>query len=250
MKLKTLRYNCLPLFLFSAVVVLIAANSYAGVGSVGGASVEKGKLSTQLRASYSADDDDAKLDGRWRSRFVIDYGFTDRFALGVYVQGDKPGNNDKQLDSVIMDARFELTESEAAGYDSGIRLRYVTKDDDRKSDSVEFRLLGELPIEKWRFRLNQIFAYEVGSRRRGGIGLETRLQAMYRYVKGHRVGVESFNDFGYGSRSPRFSDQDHTLGAVFMGTLGYGFSYEAGYLHGISQSSPDHMGKLFLKRSF
>jgi hypothetical protein len=106
------------------------------------------------------------------------------------------------------------------------------------------------PVGKWDLRINQIPAYEVGSESRGGLGVDTRLQATYYYLPDHRAGVESFSDFGYGSRLTAFDERTHTIGPVFAGRLADNVFYEAGYRHGISRAAADHTFKFFIIRNF
>lgn len=155
-----------------------------------------------------------------------------------------------ELDAVILDARFELTEVKDAGFYSGFRLRYTYKDGDKKPDNAHIRLILGAPVGKWDFRINQIFAYEIGEGSGGGLGIDTRLQASYHYAEHHRAGIESFSDFGYGSRSSGFDTQNHTVGPVFAGEITEKLSYEAGYRYGLSDAAADHTFKLFLVRSF
>lgn len=234
----------------SALFCLMGTSAYAGIGGIGNATVNKGDLATHYRASISTDDDNSQLDGRFRSRFMADYGFTDDFALGLYVQGDNRNGDNQELDALMLDARFEWAEVKTHGYYSGLRLRYTFKDGDKKPDNAHARFIFGKPIGKWDFRINQIFAYEIGEGSGGGIGIDTRLQASYQYHPEHRIGVESFSDFGYGSRWNNFDEQNHTVGPVLAGKVMDGLTYETGYRYGLSEAAPDHTFKLFLVQHF
>lgn len=234
----------------TACFLTAATSAQAGIGGIGNATVNEGALTTHLRASYTSDEENAGLDDRWRSRFMTDYGFTDDFALGVYIQGDNRSADNQELDAIIVDARFEFTQAAKAGFYSGLRLRYTHKDGDKKPDDMHARFILGAPIGKWDFRINQILAYEVGEDGRGGIGIDTRLQTSYRYAKGHRAGLESFSNFGYGSRRSGFEEQSHTIGPIFAGTITQNLSYETGYRYGLSEAAPDHTFKLFIVRRF
>lgn len=235
---------------YSALMAILASPAVAGIGGIGNASVNEGVLATHLRASYSEDSDNAAQDGRLRSRFMADYGFTDDFALGLYLQGDNRGGDNQELDAAILDARFELTTAKEAGFYSGFRLRYTYKDGDKKPDNAHIRLILGAPVGNWDFRINQIFAHEIGEESRGGLGIDTRLQTSYRYAANHRVGIESFSDFGYGSRNSSFDAQNHTIGPVFAGSISENLTYETGYRYGLSEAAADHTFKLFLVRRF
>lgn len=230
--------------------VLFPGYAQAGMAGIGNSTVNEGQLSTQLRLSLSEDNDSQALDGRFRSRLMVDYGFTDDFAFGVYLQGENFGNDSQELDSTIADARFEFTEAKTHGYYSGMRLRYTYKDGDKKPDNAHIRFILGVPIDKWDLRLNQIFAHEVGEDSRHGIGIDTRLQATYFYHPDHRMGLETLSDFGYGRRLTSFDEQNHVLGPVFAGKIDGDTSYEFGYRHGISKAAPDHNFRIFLTKNF
>ena len=238
---------------FQAVIALAAVlpcGAHAGIAGIGNAAVNKGQFTTHLRLSLGEDDNRASLDGRFRSRLMTDYGFTDDFAFGIYFQQDNPGNDNAQWDATIAEARFELTDTASSGFYSGFRLRYTYKDGDKKPDNAHIRLIAGVPVGDWDLRINQIFAVETGQDRRGGLGTDTRLQATYQYIPNHRAGLESFSDFGYGSRWTTFDEQNHTLGPVFTGRVMEGLFYEAGYRRGLSRDAADHTFKLFLTRVF
>lgn len=227
-----------------------ASPVWAGMAGIGDATVKKDVFAVHLRGSYSEDNDNPALDGRWRSRLMTDYGFTDDFALGLYIQGDNRSGDNQELDALMLESRFELTEAEHHGFYSGFRLRYTYKDGDKKPDNAHIRLIFGLPVGQWDFRINQIFAYEIGEQRAGGLGVDTRLQASYYYNARHRAGIESFSDFGYGSRWSRFTRQRHTIGPVLAGNISRNLSYETGYRYGLSDAAADHTLKLFLIRNF
>lgn len=227
-----------------------ASPALAGMGGIGNATVNEGVFATHLRNSVNLDDDNAALDKRWRGRLMTDYGFTDDFALGLYLQGYDLQGDSTALDAVILDARFEWTEAKSHGFYSGMRLRYTLKDGDKKPDNAHVRFILGAPVGKWDFRINQIFAHEIGEGSGGGLGIDTRLQASYRYAANHRAGIESFSDFGYGSRNSRFDAQNHTIGPVFAGKISKNLSYETGYRYGLSEAAADHTFRLFLVRSF
>jgi len=236
-------------FIFS-ISLLSPLIAHAGMAGIGNAAVNKGQLTAHWRTSYSTDKDNAGLDERFRNRAMLDYGFTDDFAFGLYMQTDNRGNDSHEQDAMIGEARFELADVKANGYYSGFRLRYTHRDGDKTPSNAHIRLIAGVPIGKWDMRINQIFAYEVGQDAKGGVGVDTRLQSTYFYHPDHRVGLESFSDFGYGSRWTNFNQQNHTLGPVFAGKIDDGLFYEFGYRRGVSDAAADNTVKLFITRNF
>jgi hypothetical protein len=245
-----IRSNILALIFTITWLNLVPQEAKAVLSGVSNAAVNKGQLTTQLRFSHSDDNEREALDGRFRSRLMTDYGFTDDLALGLFLQGDNLGNDNKEFDATITEARVEMTDAATHGYYSGFRLRYTFKDGDKKPDNTHIRLIAGAPIGKWDLRINQILALETGAERRGGVGIDTRLQTSYFYHPDHRAGLESFNDFGYGRRWTTFDEQNHTVGPVFAGKIDEGLFYETGYRRGLSKTSADHAFKLFITKNF
>jgi hypothetical protein len=242
--------NILSIFTCSVYFLTFPLDAIASPSTVSSIAINKGQFTVQTRGSYTTDDDNPSLDKRFRSRLATDYGITDSFALGIHFQTDNRGNETGQYDATLIEGRFEFTDTKTDGYYSGFRLRYTFKDGDKKPDNVHVRLIAGLPIDKWDLRMNQTFAYETGQDSRGGLGVDTRTQTTYHYLTHHRAGIESFSDFGYGSRTPKFDEQNHTVGPVFAGKIRDDISYETGYRRGISKAAPDNTVKLFLTKYF
>ncbi len=195
-----------------------------------------------MRSSYTTDDSSRTLDDRVRARFIVDYGFTDSFALSAFAQGDNKGDNGLLSDELALEGRFELTTAKEYSFYSGFRVRYIHRQTNNSPDSLQWRLIAGMPLDKWDIRINQIFTHDIGTYRRSGVDIDTRLQATYAVWEQHRLGLESFSDFGYSDNFGRFHEQTHTLGPVMTRALGStGLRYEAGYRYGLSKASPDHI---------
>ncbi len=236
-----------PVFVMGMIARLTPA--YAGIAGIGTAKVNKDVFTVTLRSSYTADEEQPGLHDRIRMRLMTDYGFTDDYAFGLYIQGDKRQDDDMELDALIMEHRIELTDASTHGYYSGFRLRYTYKDGDKKPDNAHIRLILGAPYEKWDFRINQIIAHDVGEGSVGGIGLDTRLQTTYGYYPRHRAGIESFSDFGKMTRQAGYDRQYHTIGPVFTGALADDLTYEIGYRMGVSEAAADHTFKVFFVKA-
>ncbi len=218
----------------------------AGVAGIGNATVNKNQLTLQVRDVYGTDGDGRNLDKRWRQRAMADYGFTDDFASGLYVQADRRDDKNVELEALISDSRVELTNVKDDGYYSGFRVRYTYRDADKKPDNLHVRAIAGIPVEAWEFRVNQIFYTDVGPDSRAGLGLDNRVQISYGYHPDHRVGLESFLDTGNLRSYDDYNHTSHDMGIVFTGKFSKRWSYEAGYARGITTSAPDHTIKLFI----
>lgn len=245
-----MRLHVVPLLTFSALLALIPLSAQATVSSIGDATVNKGQFKTSIASAYQWDGDNPRADHRIQQRFITDYGFTDDFAFGVYLQTDRPGDDDGELDAVMFDARYEINNVKDDGFYSGLRLRYVLKDGDKKPDNAHVKLILGAPLGKWDFRSNAIVSRAVGQDAQSGLSFETDLQATYAWRDGHRIGIESYDDFGNLSRQSGVSAQNHSIGPVAAGKFDNGINYEVGYEAGLSRSAADHAVKFFIGRNF
>lgn len=240
-------------FVTISACMLMALNVSAQAsttGSVGSPGVTKGQTALEARVGYSEVDEASSQDERFRSRVQIDHGFTDYYAGRIVVSQDRRKGDNLEHDAVKFENRFYLMDENDYGFDFGVRAAYSHKDGDKKPSSVEFGLYGLVPMDAYELRVNQIFSYEVGEDAESGIGGETRLQLTRSIAQNHRLGLESFHDFGNFSEDSEYNAQSHTVGPVLKGKLGDGFKYETGYRAGISDSAPDHSFKFFIGKTF
>lgn len=235
---------------FSLLVTLLPLQALAGIGGIGNARVDADQLTVHLRNAYIEDSENARIDGRWRSRIMFDYGFDDDNALGFYIQGDqRPGDN-WEMEALILENRYEWHESEKDGFYSGFRVRYTWRDGDKKPDDAHLRLIVGAPYGNWDFRLNQILGWETGPDSTPGLLIDTRWQVTYGYGGGHRAGIEDFSNYGNARTMGGFDTQQHEIGPVFQGPLTDTVNYEAGYRYGYSEAAPDHTVRFFLMQRF
>lgn len=240
----------LTVLTFITAAFPIANAAASTTGSVGSASVTKGQTSIEGRIGYSEADEASSQDERFRSRVQIDHGFTDTYAGRVVFSQDRRKGDNLEHDAIKLENRFYLLNKDDYGFDFGVRAAYSHKDGDKKPSALEFGLYGVVPMDAYELRVNQIFSHEVGEDSEDGIGGETRLQLTRSIAQNHRLGLESFHDFGNFSDDSEFEDQSHTFGPVLKGKLGENYKYETGYRAGLSDSAPDHSFKFFIGKSF
>lgn len=238
------------LIIFSGVMAISLPVTAQTISSVGSPGVTKGATAIEGRVGFSLDDTGSSQDERLRSRLHIDHGFTDMYAARLIVAGDKRQNNGFEYDNVTFENRFDLFDAEEIGFDFGMRGSYTYKDGDKKPDNITIGFYELFPLDNWEIRSNQLLSHEVGEDSESGLGFAIRAQATYAIHENHRLGFETFNDFGNIRTLSGFDAQGHSLGPVLKGKLGNGFAYETGYLAGISDDSADHNVKFFLSKSF
>lgn len=238
----------IPSLVLMATLLPVAAR--AAIGSIANIEVTEGALSAQWRNAYSTDDGQPGIDERWRSRIGVDYGFTDHYAAGLFVQTDNRQGDNTELEAVMLDQRFEIHDLKNDGFYSGFRVRYTWRDGDKKADDVHLRVIAGTVQGPWEFRFNQLFYYELGKERRDGVAFESRGQVTYGVTQDTRVGVENFSHWGFSEDGPGYPGQSHEIGPVMIGQLGDGLSYDASYRRGISNAAADNVFRFVLYKAF
>lgn len=222
----------------------------ANISTVGSAAITKGELNLQLRNAASSDNDTPCDDGQWRTRYVLDYGVTDHYALGLYLETERDGGDDIDFQSIIFDQRFLFTHLEDDGFLSGMRIRYRHFAGDKGADAADIRFLASTRIDDWELRTYQIAGFDVGSEREAGLKFDSRFQVTYHTSEGTRFGLESFSNFGNLRTTTGFDRQAHYIGPIAAFSLTDDVAIECAYNRGISEAAADHSFRLAITRTF
>lgn len=210
-----------------------------------------GNTEIGARMGYSAADEDSSEDDRFRSRVHIDHGFNDVYAARIIFSQDDRKDTGFEHDSIKFENRFYLLKSQDIGFDFGVRLNYTQKDNDKKPHSVELGFYELVPLGDYELRFNQILSDDIGKESEDGVEVEIRHQLTRKIYDVHRIGLESFHDFGNLEQLSGFEEQKHTFGPVLKGDMGFGgLKYETGYRTGLSDAAPDHSFKFFISKVF
>lgn len=221
------------------------------IKTVGTAVVNKNAHTVEMRSGWSSDADSNSHDGRFQTRQLYDYGMNDFYAIRMTLVQDDGGSDNFEHNSVMLDNRFQIFEKNEHGFDGGFRASYVYRDGDKKPDLVEIRWINQIPLREYEFRHHIIVQHQIGQDSRVGIMPELRWQLTAPISRGHRAGVEMFNEFGNIQDKNSFDEQSHDAGVVFTGPLwNDNVRYQAGYRHGISDHAPDHSVKFFVGYNF
>ncbi|MCB1592096.1 MAG: hypothetical protein KDI90_06550 [Alphaproteobacteria bacterium] len=217
---------------------------------MGSPKVKKDANEVMLRFGYSEADEESSDDERFRTRLHLDHGFTDYYAARLIVSGDKRKNDSLEHDALTLENRFYLLKADEYGFDFGARASYSLKDGDKKPDKISVGFYELVPLDAYEIRANQIFDHEIGEDSEDGIGAELRFQVTRKVSDDHKLGLESFHDFGNLKEQSGYSAQAHTFGPVLKGKIFENYKYETGYRVGISKDAPDHSIKFFISREF
>ena len=176
---------------------------------------------------------------------------TDWYAARIVLfQDDRKGNNFEH-NSIRLSNRFHLLEKGDYGFDLGARFEYTHADGDKTPSDALIGFYQQVPLDNgFEFRSNQLFSHDVGEDADDGVNMELRFQLTKKIFDNHRIGLESFNDFGNLTELSGSDDQDHDFGPVLKGKFGNGYAYETGYRAGVSDGAANHNFKFFLSKDF
>ena len=215
--------------------------------SVTSATVSKGETALEWKGEYIVDEDDDR-EGAWKEKIVIGHGFTSFWQSEIEANIQHGGASDDETEFSNLDwkNKFQLTGQKEYGIDTGIRITYSfsgTGD----ADEIEAKLLAGKDIFRTSHRANVIFSREVGEDSGDAVDWGLSWSSRYKYRDSFQPGFEVHSAFGEIGHEGAFDEQDHRLGPVFYGKLGKGFSYDAGYLFGLSDDAPDGTVKAIVK---
>jgi hypothetical protein len=243
-------------FFTTMFFTLSSVQAASPTSKVGGATVHKGQKSVEMRFGYSADDE-ASTDKRVQLRQHIDYGLNDWYALRAIAAQDKPNGSSLEHDSIVIENRFQLVESQDYGWDGGVRFIYKQNDGDKAPNEAGVSLVAQLPFwEKWELRHNTILEHDIGAESDDGVSLALRHQltrdvgAEWGFVKKVNLGVAIFNDFGRLRDLSGYSSQDHELRPIVKTSFENNTFIKMGLGVGISSASPDCAFKLSFGKKF
>ncbi len=230
----------------------LATPTYASTtGNVGSADVTKGKTKVEARISYSEGNEDSSSHDRIRTRVQVDHGFTHWYAGRIQVEQDKRQGNNYEHANIRFVNRFQLLDADTSGLDFGVRVNYQLNDGDKKPDVVSAGLFQTIPMGPYQFRINQLFAHDIGEDAQDGVSAELRLQATRKISETHRFGFEGYHDLGNLTELSGYSAQEHEFGPVIKGKIfDTGLGYDLAYRRGISKGAQDNNIKFFVHRSF
>jgi FTR1 family protein len=208
--------------------------------------VEKGELELEWKGGYDIDDED-DVDGAWKQKVGIGYGFTDFWFSEIEGEVEKDGDDDAdaEFSAVEWENKFQLTQSGEYWLDVGafVELEHNTTGG---ADKAELKLLLAKETGKFMHMANLVAEREFGEdsedETETGLAWSTR----YRYNPAFEPGFEIHSEFGELGEDNSFDEQGHLAGPVFYGKIGP-VKYDVGYLFGISDAAPDGSIKAILE---
>lgn len=255
----TTRTGLFPLWLMkpavtaAAMVTFLAATSLSisdaeASRMVYSPRVEEGMIEMEYRGQYDIDER-ASEDAFQKHKFAIGYGFTNWWAAELYAVVEREATGNWIYDETEWENRFQFTEQGEYFVDVGALVEYVHKTENR-ADKIEAFLLLEKQIARTVHTANLGFEQEVDSNATGGPEPVAALRSMYLLNPHYNPGIEYYGEFNKIGNHGTLSEQHHRAGPALYGDIAPGWSYEIGWLFGLTQATEDHSLKFILEYEF
>lgn len=201
--------------------------------------VEQGELEIEAFGNYDFDSRDSK-DGKWKQNYAVGYGVTDRWYTEVVAEIEHEPGEKTKYEATEWENRFQLTEQGEYWIDLGLYLEFKFPDESGKAEKIEGKLLLEKQFGEFVHRLNLTLEQEIGKNAEEDLEGGIQWATLYRVNQHFEPGFEYYADFGVLHHSSSFDEQSHLIGPVVRGKIGdTPFSYEIGYLFGLSDAAQD-----------
>lgn len=229
-------------------VFILANSALAGVGKVSSPAVSKGELEVEY-TGVRYGDSRSSLNNKQAHAYEVEYGFSDRFMLGIEGKSEREsGDDDLQFVGYGVEAQYELTSQGAWWLASAMKAKYLRTPRHSEADEAELQLLLARSYGASRLVLNLGLEHELGNNRERGVALESALQARHAFNEHFAPGIEwhathgTLNDLG--------RNETHYVGPMVGGALfemgGHEVAYNIGHFWGMNNASADHATRVQL----
>lgn len=210
--------------------------------------VHKGELEIEFRNHWTIDRNKER-DGEGNHLFELGYGVTDWWLTAILAELEKEPQAGTRYQETAWENIFQLTPQGKYWLDAGLYLEYAHAARGGEADDVEGKLLLEKETGRFVHTANFIFEKQIGEHRENGTNFGYAARTRYRWLPQIEPAIEAYGEFGRISDFNRGLDQEHQIGPVLLGTFGR-FSYELGWLFGVTRSTPNHTIKFNMEYEF
>ena len=231
MRTKILTSLCTALF-------AIAATPSFAVDKIYSPYVEEGELAVEYSGNRTFDNDHSKNNVQ-EHQMAIEYGVNSWWQTEAYGNFEKEPDESFTMSAIEWENRFQFTEQGAHWVDTGLLVAYEHALDKDDPDEVEVKALLAKDTGRFSHLANIGFAQGLGSHARGGPDYALLWSTRYRYSEQLQPGFEIQSDFGTGQTLRHFDQQAHYIGPALYGRLFGHVKYEAAYLFGVNDATPE-----------
>jgi len=212
--------------------------------------VEEGEIELEYLLDYAIDSDPAKNTSA-RHQFEFELGVTDRWQTAIYGDFRKRPRQGFTYQGLKWENIYQLFEQGERWLDAGLYFEYISPQSSlNKPDAVEFKLLLEKEFGKMTHTANLVFKKELGVNAANNTLAGYTWRSKWRKTQAWEPAVEIYGSLGELGNTKPLAQQSHQIGPVFMGKLRSGFSYEVGYLFGLTSASDQGAIKLVIGYEF
>jgi len=213
--------------------------------------VEEGEIAIEAR-SHRDFDSSADVDGAWQHKLDLEYAPTARWLTELVIELEKEPGEDTEATAVGWENTLQIFEQGERWADFGILVEYEHALEDEAEDKLELGALIEKQFSRDLATVNLIVERELG----GEEETELEYAARYRWRLDRRFepAIELYGEFGEVGEFGSLSDHEHSAGPALLGEtrlIGIGkLHYEAAWLIGLTDASPDSTARLLLEFEF
>ena len=208
--------------------------------------VEKGEAEIGYLLDYSVNTDPARNAGA-RHQFEYELGVTDRWLTAVYGDFRKNPGQKFTWQGVKWENVYVLTKPGEQWLDAGLYLEYFRpRAGLNLPDALEFKLLLEKESGGLTHTANLILTKELGRNALPHVIAGYAWRSKWRWRREIEPAIELYGGLGDVSQTLVPSRQSQQAGIVLLGKLHGGFSYEIGYLFGLTPVTDKGMLKFII----
>ncbi|MDO6508010.1 hypothetical protein Q4506_14060 [Colwellia sp. 4_MG-2023] len=175
-------------------------------------------------------------------RLAYGQSVSENLMLEFYLVGERYSNNDFDLVSYELEARWMLTEQGEYWADWGL-LFEVEKETEQKNWEVTSGLIVEKEFGRTSLTLNAFVIYEWGKTLKSELETEFRLKYRYRYIEQFQPAIELYLGEDYLG-----------IGPAFMGLQRFNaqkqLKWEVGFITGMDSRSKGHVLRVAVEYEF
>ena len=181
----------------------------------------------------------------------LGYAFTDFWEAELEGEVSQQPGEGLKYTATNLENIFQLLPQGEYWLDLGFLAEYSRHKRSGEHDAVEFGPLLQKEFGHFLGTVNLLFEKELGSDSEAGTEVGYALQLRYRWYPQLEPGMEIFGDMGEVSHLKPAAEQTHRAGPVLFGSFrldgGGKIKYEAGYLIGLTRSTPSGTFKFLLE---
>lgn len=208
--------------------------------------VEEGHQSFEYRVAVDSDTE-ANETG-FVQRLHYQESINGDFMWRVIGQTRKTNDTDFDFDFIQTELFWDLSEDNQK-YRTGLRFDARFRDDDRPNQlglnwTNQYNFAND-----WHLRALLITSIQIGDNSVDGITAQTRWQLAKRLDQSQTLGLEIYNIYGNVRDLGGFDDQNHSIGPIYVRSLGTGWSIFSSVLFGLSDRTANTELKLWITKS-